>query len=194
MQNKEKHIWNGKTLLAVFVLVLAVVGGAVALFLFGKMSAESKRFDFEGGDGYIISSVLTEDGVTSTRQYFADDATYRVARTDTIEFNNTSGETTQVGIDAFVHYNGGSIGMLKKVGILDFDSLSDTPNQVITYYNLLANDTLRSSPSGYVAELQGERTTFGSILVKVAENKFLIAAPELTIKVGDNAKLSEHFG
>lgn len=188
MQNREKRIWNGKTTITLVVLAFVVAAGLLGLFLFGRMSAESKKFEFGNGNGYIISSVLTEDGVSSTRQYFNANASYRVIRSDEVEFDNTSGESAQVPTDSFIHYADGSIGFLKKVAILDFSKLKDEKDQIITYYSLMPPSALKSTSSGYAADLQGEKQTFESILVRISENRFLVAAPEINVKVGDTTK------
>lgn len=188
MQNREKRIWNGKTTIVLVTLMFVVAAGLLGLFLFGRMSAESKKFEFGNGNGYIISSVLTEDGVSSTRQYFDANTSYKAIRSEEIEFDNTSGEMAQVPTDSFVHYADGSIGFLKKAALLDFSKLKDTKDQVVTYYGLMPSSTLKYTTAGYVADLQGEKQTFESILAKISESRFLVAAPEITVKVGEVTK------
>lgn len=188
MQNREKRIWNGKTTIVLVTLMFVVAAGLLGLFLFGRMSAESKKFEFGNGNGYIISSVLTEDGVSSTRQYFDANTSYKAIRSEEIEFKNTSGEQAQVPTDSFVHYADGSIGFLKKAALLDFSKLKDSKDQVVTYYGLMPSSILKYTTAGYVADLHGEKQTFESILVKISDDRFLIAAPEITVKVGEVTK------
>lgn len=185
MRNQEKKIWGGKTILSICALMLSAGVIVAAFFLFGNMSAESKKNEFAFGDGFIISSVLTDDGVTSTRQYFAEKTTYKNGYSDNIEFKNSSGDEVSVGTESFVHYSDGSIGVLKKVALLDLTKLKDDKDHVVAYYNLMPSAVLRRISGSYVAELQGERVTFGAVLLKVSENKYLVAAPEISVRVGE---------
>lgn len=194
MQNKPKRLLDRKTILIMILAFALLIGGVIALFIFGKISQNARNGSFSQGDGYIISSALAEDGSASTRQYFNSATQYRTSLNGNIEFVNTNGESAQVDPNSFIHYLDGSIGILKKSAILNLSTLQANKDSVITYYNLLPPTTLKRSSSGYVAELQGKQTTFKSIIIRIAENKFLIAAPEIEIHIGDTTnKISNSY-
>ena len=185
MQNGERKIWGRKTALTVVLLTLLVAAVAVALFVFGKIYIDSKYGEFEDGDGYIISSSMTEEGVVSTRQYFDVDTSYKNTYSGEVEFKNTSGDNVLVSAESFVHYLDGSLGLLKKAAVLDLGSLTDDKEKVITYYSMFPETVLSQIAGNYTAELQGNRIAFNTIMVKTGEDKYLIAAPNMSVKIDD---------
>ena len=188
MQGHNGGKQNKKTLFAVLGLVFVAIASIVAFFLFGEIAVRSKYTKFNGGEGYIISSSLSEDGISFTRQYFSANTEYKSTYSGNAEFQNTNGETVVVNPESFVHYLDGSIGFLKKVALLDLLSLKAEEGGVITYYNMQPASVLGYLSGKYIAELQGNRTSFDAIIIKSAENKFLVASPLIDLDINGNKK------
>lgn len=158
----------------VFIMVLA----------FGSFALVKKHtLEFKDA-GYIISSNKVLNFGTGT--------TYRLNLNEQIVFTNNEGKIYEVDQSSFIHYHDGSIALLKNGAFVDLKGISES---IVPYYNITKKSLINYREGGYTIKNGNYELYFDDILLRVNENKFLIAGKDVSIKVPgiDNLLSGQYF-
>ena len=86
--------------------------------------------------------------------------------------------------NAVIHYQNGNFVVLKNVVGLDLDKIDD---EVILYYNLFKNTEVKhnKTTNDYYVEGVDQKTTFNKMLIRIEENKYLLAGDNIRVILFD---------
>ena len=162
-----KKLYNSRFIFIVstsiiFIMVLAF--GSVIL---------TKRSQTEFLDsGYVISS----NKVLS----FGENTSYRMNLNEKIVFSGDSGEIYEVNQDSFIHYSDGSIALLKNGAFVDVKSINE---DIVPYYNITNKSLIKYKDGGYEIKNGDDLLYFEDILLRVSDNKYLIAGKNVAVRL-----------
>ena len=161
------------------VIVIGLIVGSILVYFSIKVKKESEQTFTESG--YILQS--TEDKKLAVdRFYFKANSIYKKNYGDNIEFVNTDGEKVETNKDNFIHYTNGAIGSFKNGVLINLNQLND---RLITYYNISKDQILSRKNNAYTIPHLGNDLVFTSLLWKISDKKYLIAADNITLSLGN---------
>ena len=161
----------------IFYLISFVV--LVLVFVFAFTYYNKKSYFFQN-DGYVI------DTMTGSKQYFFDASEYKINSKGVVSFLNSSNETKSINDDTFVHYMDGSISVFKKSAVLDLNNMDQKSFQ---YYTVYAGSVFNKQGSDYKISYLNKQLSFSDFLIKISNNKYLIASMNLKIRVGETEQV-----
>lgn len=165
----------------VLIISVVIISFTILAFVGGIKLYKNSYSNFKL-NGYIISS---KNDTKSERYYFNENQKYKKTANKNVVFETTSKNSVSVVENSFVHYDNNSISVLKKAAILNLDNIDD---KTIKYYNLYEGSILNKSSDVYSFTNSGKRTSLKNIMLKISQNKYLIAGNNLILNVGDQRK------
>ena len=169
-----------KNFLILFVGVL-LVGGITYLGI--RYTSNSQKTFYS--EGYILS--FNKSNSKSTRYNFSNDTNYKISYDNEISFLDVLDDNVRVPNTSFVHYNDGSISLLKKGVILNLDELSKANPK---YYNLFQDDVLKFSNNTYYIDNLGKTLKFKRFIIKTDDDRYIIVGDGIKLLVDESDKIS----
>ena len=161
----------------IFLVIILVLVSSV--FLANAVNVESGVKKNFASSGYILKSAENPE-----KFYFSDNETYKNSYDDQIVFKNTDGKKVALKKENFIHYANGSISSFVKGVLVDLNNIDSDP---ITYYNFSANKVLKKLGNGqFVAKNLDEDIEFSSLMWKISNTKYLVAASNIQIVFDDD--------
>ncbi len=158
-----KKLFDSKFLiisaLSVITLILLIV---FSFFLFDRDEAKFVK------SGYIINPL----NATSEKYFFNEGTGYRENLSSMVVFNSVDDKEVKVLRDSFVHYEDGSISLLKNGAILDVDSIHDN---LALFYNITSDSIIERSTGNYYIESMNGNVNLKNFIVRISDNKYLVA-------------------
>lgn len=167
---------KGRLLFFLFVLfTLAAIAGGVSYAL-NNINAESYKFE---KDGYALYSNKSNNFKTKVYTFKSGtDYNYKKLN-DNITFNSDDGNA-KIDESTVIHYADKSLLVLKNVVGLDLSTINQ---DIIFYYNIYKNNTIKKSSDGYEIETYNkDKINFKDLLLRINESKYLF--------LGDNIRLT----
>ena len=129
------------------VLFLTIIG----VMFYAAIEKNKKNVHILKESGYIINSQKLTGNKDNNNQisYFNSETKYFKSYDENIVFVDTEGKSTRVPISSFVHYEDGSIGVLKKAVIVNID---DILSNGLKYYNIFQSNLIERKESSYALE------------------------------------------
>ena len=160
------------------VLFLTIIG----VMFYAAIEKNKKNVHVLKESGYIINSQKLTSNKDNNNQisYFNSETKYSKSYDENIVFADTDGKSTRVPISSFIHYEDGSIGVLKKAVVVNID---DILNNDLKYYNIFQNNLIERKESSYVLENINKIINFKRFIVKTADNKYLIMSEGMKIRL-----------
>lgn len=178
---------------ASFFAILSLVLAGLLLSVF-FMYRDMGTADVFAQDGYILTDAVysNADGVFVHGYEFRKGARYDARYPGSIEFTGADGNRVYAGLDGFVHYGDGSIGVLSNAVLLSLDDFG--PGAAVRYNITPATPVKREGESYTVRRLSGE-APLDSFIVRLETGKLLIAAPsiELYVTGGEPREYGEYL-
>lgn len=164
-----KKLFDSKFLiisaLSIITLILLIV---FSFFLFNRNEAEFVK------SGYIINPLSSV-----SEKYFFDEGTgYRENLSSMVVFNDVDDKEVKVLRDSFIHYEDGSIALLKNGAILDTDSIHDG---MALFYNISSDSLIEKDGSSYVIDSLNGKINLKDFIIRISDNKYLVAG---NVKLG----------
>ncbi len=154
----------------IFIVSLSIV--FIMVLAFGSIALTKKNLTLFDDAGYIISSNKVLE--------FNSGTTYRLNLNEKIVFTTNDGKISEVDQSSFIHYVDGSIALLKNGAFVDLNGISES---IAPYYNITNKSIIEYDDGGYTIKNGDESLYFEDILLRVSDNKYLIAGKDLSIKV-----------
>ncbi|MEG2831562.1 MAG: hypothetical protein RR923_02160 [Bacilli bacterium] len=173
------------------LIILSVLAMGLLIFYFGFKVKESKYSEFKE-NGYIISRVYDKEGnfTKSEKYYFNQGEKYKKNYTDKIMFKNVNKEESKVSQDSFIHYDNGSLSVLKKSAILNLEGMAkDKP---IKYYNIYEDSILEKTNNIYSIKNIKTKIDFSNFIMKINDNKYIIVGANLKLDIGGKERIIEN--
>ena len=173
------------------LITISIIAMISLIFYYGLKVNESKYSEF-AGNGYIISKIYDEEGnfLKSEKFYFNEGTKYKSNYNNEIVFENANKEESKVTIDSFIHYDNGSLSVLKKSAILNLDNISK--ETTIKYYNIYSGTILENKNSIYSIENVKTKVDFSNFIVKINDNKYILIGKNITLKLDNTEKKLEN--
>ena len=173
------------------LITISIIAMISLIFYYGLKVNESKYSEF-AGNGYIISKIYDEEGnfLKSEKFYFNEGTKYKSNYNNEIVFENANKEESKVAIDSFIHYDNGSLSVLKKSAILNLDNINK--ESTIKYYNIYSGTILENKNSIYSIENVKTKVDFSNFIVKINDNKYILIGKNITLKLSDTEKKLEN--
>ena len=152
-----------------------IVGFSILFIMvlsFGALSLTKKNSESFASDGYILSSNKKYD--------FNSGTTYRLNLNKDIVFVSQDGKEASVNMDSFVHYSNGDIGLLKTGAFVDLNGVTKS---IVPFYNITNQSVIKYSDGGYTIQNGDDKLYFKDILLRISEDKYLVAGKDLKVKV-----------
>ncbi len=153
----------------IFIVVLSFV--VIMVLAFGSIALTKRNTTEFAGAGYIISSNKVLE--------FASGTTYRINLNEKIVFTS-EGEIYEVDQSSFIHYKNGSIALLKNGAFVDLKAIGE---EIVPYYNITNRSVINKRDGGYTIKNGAQDLYFDDILLRVTEDKYLIAGKDIKVKV-----------
>ncbi len=158
-----KKLFDSKFLiisaLSIITLILLIV---FSFFLFDRDESEFLK------SGYIINPLSS----VSEKYFFNEGTGYRENLSSMVVFNDIDDKEVKVLRDSFVHYEGGSIALLKKGAILDIDSIHDN---MALFYNISSDSIIERDGNAYYVNSLNGKINLKDFIVRISDNKYLVA-------------------
>ena len=154
----------------IFIVSLSIV--FIMVLAFGSIALTKKNLTEFGDDGYIISFNKVLE--------FNSGTTYRLNLNEKIVFTTNDGKISEVDQNSFIHYADGSIALLKNGAFVDLNGISES---IVPYYNITNKSVIEYDDGGYTIKNGEDNLYFEDILLRVSDDKYLIAGKDLSIKV-----------
>lgn len=144
----------------------------IMILSFGALSLTKKNSESFTSDGYILSSNKKYD--------FNSGTTYRLNLNKDIVFVSQDGKEASVELDSFVHYSNGDIGLLKTGAFVDLNGVTKS---IVPFYNITSQSVINYSDGGYTIQNGDDKLYFKDILLRISEDKYLVAGKDLKVKI-----------
>lgn len=158
-----KKLFDSKFLiisaLSIITLILLIV---FSFFLFDRDEAKFVK------SGYIINPL----SATSEKYFFESGTGYRENLSSMVVFNDVDSNEAKVLRDSFVHYDDGSLSLLKNGAILDVDSIHDN---LAIFYNISNSSIIEKDNNGYHIESINGNINLKNFIVRISDKKYLVA-------------------
>ena len=155
-----------------FIFIIGVSILFIMVITFAAVALTKKSTTNFPEDGYVLSSNKKID--------FNSGTSYRLNLNKEIVFTSTEGKEKSVNLDSFIHYKNGDISLLKTGAFVDLGGLT---GDIVPYYNITNKSMLKYKNGGYSTKNGSEELYFDNILLRVSENKFLVAGKDVTAKL-----------
>jgi len=155
-----------------FLVIVSVSLVFIMLLAFGSVALTRKNTIEFKDSGYIISSnkVLAFNSGTS----------YRINLNEQIVFTTDEGKMSAVDLSSFVHYDNGGVSLLKNGAFVDLNGIK---SDIVPYYNITNKSTINYSNGGYTITNGDKDLYFDNILLRVTDDKYLLAGKNLSVKL-----------
>ncbi len=129
-------------------------------------------------DGYVIETK------NSSKYYFQNNAEYKVYNTkDLVAFVDNEKKSKSISKASFIHYNDGSVSVFKDAAVVD---LSKMDQKSFLYYTVHSGTVFTKAGLDFKVSYLEKQLSFSKFIIKISANKYLVASPTLSVKVGDN--------
>lgn len=166
---RNKSFWL-ILILSIVTLIALIIG---VIFLTRKSSKEFYNA------GYIISSTASENA----KYYFDENTTYKENIFNEYIFKDVDNNEVTTSKDNFIHYLDGSLSFMKNGVILDLDNFNE---KLVPYYNVTDDVILKYNNGGYIVENSDKTLTFGNLLGRITDDKYIVLGSDVRIKLAGN--------
>lgn len=176
-----KKLFDSKFLiisaLSIVTLILLIV---FSFFLFDRNESKFVK------SGYIINPL----SATSEKYFFDEGTGYRENLSSMVVFNDVDSNEVKVLRDSFVHYEDGSISLLKNGAILDVDSIH---NNLALFYNISNDSVIEKDNNGYHIESLNGNINLKNFIVRISDKKYLVAGDVKLSYSGSSSLISGDY-
>lgn len=167
-----------------FIFIIGISILFIMVISFAAVALTKKSTTNFPEDGYVLSSNKKID--------FNSGTSYRLNLNKEIVFTSKEGKEKAVDLDSFIHYKNGDISLLKTGAFVDLGGLT---GDIVPYYNITNKSILKYKNGGYTTKNGSEDLYFDNILLRVSENKYLVAGKDVTAKLPglDKELTGEYF-
>ena len=162
-----KKLYNNR-----FIFIVSISVIFTMILAIGSMMLVKKQETTFAGAGYIISS----NKVIS----FKNETPYRINLNERVVFSSDTGDIYEISQDTFLHYSDNSIATLKNAAFVDLNGLGSS---IVPYYNITKKSIIRYNDGGYTIKNGEEELYFDDILVRINEEKFIVAGKNISAKI-----------
>ena len=152
------------------IFVVAIVGVIIwaGSYIFSNSNASSETFISDGYTLYLSPNSIKASVVTFKK---GNEYTYK-KKGNKVAFEGNDGNVT-LDDDSLIHYQNGSLVVLKNIVGIDLDTLED---EIILYYNLYKNTEIKKdSGEGYYIDSVSKKIPYKKMLLRITDNKYLLA-------------------
>ena len=184
MRHDEKRNFIKPISILVIILLLVAAVGFI-YYAISNSIGETRNFL---SDGFAI---LLDKESTGVKTYtFTNGTKYSYKKyKDAVTFD-TADKNVSISTENIVHYANGTYLALNNMVGIDLDTIS---NPIIIYYNIYKNSIINSNGNNYyITSYNGEDINFGTMLIRVSENKYLLLSENICL-ITDGDKLTD-FG
>lgn len=162
-----KKLYNSRF---IFIVSMSIV--FIMVLAFGSVMLTKKSQTTFLDSGYVISS--------NKVMKFGENTKYRINLNEKIVFSGDNGEIYEVEQDSFIHYKDNSIALLKNGAFVDVKNID---NDIVPYYNITNKSLIKYKDGGYEIKNGDEKLYFDNLLLRVSDNKYLIAGKNVSVKL-----------
>ncbi len=174
--------------LGVILITIIILISFLIYITIENQNSKIKTFD---ESGYILQASNSQENTDINRIYFDKEQEYTENYMEQIEFEDVQGNPTTIEQDDFIHYGDGSIGVFKNAVLLNLDEIE---KETIVYYTLPVNKTLLKNQDKYTVMNLNDELEFTNLILKISENKYLIASNQITLTLDNGAETKEING
>ena len=161
-----------KILYSLFVVAIIGVIAYGVIFVYQNATASVSTFT---SDGYAL--YLSPNSIKASTLPFKNGDIYAYKKRNNKVAFESNNENVSVDDDAIMHYQNGNLVVLKNTVGIDLNEIS---NDLILYYNIFKNTEIKKdSSNGYYIESIDKKIGFKKLLLRITDNKFLIAGDDV---------------
>ena len=177
-----KKLFDSKFLIISAVSIITLI--LLIVFSFSLFNREEAEFT---KSGYIINPLSS----TTERYFFESGTGYRENLSSMVVFTDVDKNEAKVLRESFVHYDDGSISLLKNGAILDVDSIH---NDLALIYNVTSKSVIEKKSDGYTIESINGNINLKNFIIRISDNKYLVSGNlKLNYKGSSNPVEATYF-
>ena len=173
-------------------IIIITIIGLSAFLIYRTIEEQQFKIKIFQESGYILQA--TESKVNNNevqRMNFNANEKYEKNYNAKIEFKDTEGNKIQSNTGNFIHYSDNSIGVFSDSVLLNLDEIEREP---IIYYTLTEKNILKKNETAYSIMNLGNELSFDNLILKISENKYLVASQQIGLVFGDGTENKEING
>lgn len=155
-----------------FIFIVSASILFIMILSFSAVALTKKNTTEFNDAGYIISSNKVVN--------FGSGTSYRYNLSEKIVFIDSEGDIIEADQSSFIHYKDGSIALLKNGAFVDLNAISE---EIVPYYNITNKSMITYADGGYTIKNGSNTLSFDDILLRVTDDKYLIAGKNLKVRV-----------